>query len=587
MRLPTTLPQLAGRGLLAFRLAWGAVLMLALVVPLAGALHFSDVEDRLHYNPFREFGLRGQVTGSLLGQPFGVEAKRTGIVRGATLLAIDGTPVPPGSSRREIASRLAAAGPQVRLVTRTPEGEVRRHLLTRDKQAWARHYEGSGISREQRRLLFMAIGLLTAAIAIFAAVLLTLRRPRDPVVALFSFGLLCQAASAHVAVVTWFALGAGAIGAILFWTGIGALTLGMLVFPQGRFEPRWSRWLPIPVLLWTLVHFADYGPRELSTMLKNVVSAALFLLCLATVLIRFRRLPPGMERQQVRWALHGFALAATSSFAYLMVTAAFARSTDELALIWASLAGVLLQMLVTLFIAGGLLVSLLRYRLYDAEAAISRSAGYALLTLTLGAVFAASAKLLETFFESTFGRDAGMLPGALGAGLAVALITPLHRRIQDWAERRFQKALLHLRRDLPACVDDLRETASLGQLLDEVLARVEAGARAVRSAVTIDGRLAAVRGIEGKDLDAGLFPVSVPLRVGHAGSEVGALLVGPRPDGTRLGADEREVLEEIADPIARAIRVVMARQEREAATKKALAAIQRRLTRIEKGSRDG
>ena len=90
----------------------------------------------------------------------------------------------------------------------------------------------------------------------------------------------------------------------------------------------------------------------------------------------------------------------------------------------------------------GLIVSLLRYRLYDAEAAISRSAGYALLTLLLGLTFAVSAKSLEYLVETYLGQEAGGLPGAVAAGLAVLLVTPLNDRVQDWAERRFQKDLL-------------------------------------------------------------------------------------------------------------------------------------------------
>jgi hypothetical protein len=99
--------------------------------------------------------------------------------------------------------------------------------------------------------------------------------------------------------------------------------------------------------------------------------------------------------------------------------------------------------------------------------------------------------------------------------------------------------------------------------------------------------VAAARGIEPADVEPAEFPVIVKLRVGHSEAEIGTLLVGPRPDGSGLGKDEREALHDIADPVARAIRIVMAREERENATKKALAAIQRRLTRMEKGDRNG
>ena len=48
-----------------------------------------------------------------------------------------------------------------------------------------------------------------------------------------------------------------------------------------------------------------------------------------------------------------------------------------------------------------------------------------------------------------------------------------------------------------------------------------------------------------------------------ADEPVGALLVGPRPDGTRPNRDEREALLGVAPAIARAIATARARVERE------------------------
>ena len=48
--------------------------------------------------------------------------------------------------------------------------------------------------------------------------------------------------------------------------------------------------------------------------------------------------------------------------------------------------------LAVLFLQLGLLIALLRYRLYDAEIVISRSANFALITLGVAAVFAGTAR---------------------------------------------------------------------------------------------------------------------------------------------------------------------------------------------------
>ena len=92
------------------------------------------------------------------------------------------------------------------------------------------------------------------------------------------------------------------------------------------------------------------------------------------------------------------------------------------------------------------------------------------------------------------------------------------------------------------------------------------------AAIEIDGRIAAQAGSEA------LLPLRVPLRIGHRGEEVGALLLGTRPDGSLPGKDEQEALSEVADPIARAIHIVRMREQRERAP-------EARLTRLERKAR--
>lgn len=306
----------------------------------------------------------------------------------------------------------------------------------------------------------------------------------------------------------------------------------------------------------------------------NLAGGVLALLAVALLAARYRRLPPSIERQQIRWATFGFVVGAALMAISAIAEQAMAGAEDPAT--YASLRLVLAVVLpaAPLAFAAGLLVSLLRFRLYDADLVISRSAAVAALTLTLAAVYAAASQLIEALFQSSFGREGGLWPGAVGAAVAVLLVAPLNSRIQAWAERRFQKGVLELRRDLPECVGDLRETASLDELLREILARTRAGARSVAAAIEIDGRIAARDGGEAP------LPLRVPLRTGHRGEEVGGLLLGTRPDGTLPGKDEREALEEVADPIARAIDIVRTREEQKSALEARLAKLERTVRRL-------
>jgi hypothetical protein len=246
----------------------------------------------------------------------------------------------------------------------------------------------------------------------------------------------------------------------------------------------------------------------------------------------------------------------------------------------------------------GLLVSILRYRLYDADAVIGRSAAYAVLTLGFVALFAASEKLIELLGQEYLGQNIGGLAGGVAAALAAVAIAPMHDRTRRWAERRFQKGLYRLRNGLPALVGDLRETAGLEQIAGATLDSLVEGVRARHAALIVGGQLVDAREISAKEIDAWLrswaepgrdgidcdeadavFPVRAPLEAeGHG--RVGWLLLGPRPDGSLFRKSECDAIEEIAEPVARAIQVALRRQEREAQYERRFAALERQIAKL-------
>jgi hypothetical protein len=556
------LPQLRGRALAAFRLVWLALAALAIVATLVGAWQSDAYYERLS-KPFIDLGLRTGA-GVTLGVPLGSAARTSGIARGSVVLAIDGKPLPADAGVREMRERLRAVpGPTVSLRTRAPDGTLREHLLTRSPAHITEAYVGTGMTHAQRRAFEVLLGLAAALVMFSAASLLFARRAADPVAALLSLSFLCLCIGSGPAL-DFFSAGHESSEVSLVFRAVGfcAFFLAVSVFPHGRLEPRWSAWLLIPIGLWGVADLMwALGWRTYPGLL-DITGTALFIASFAAMAARYRALPQGVERQQIRWVFLGFAAGLVMALVVLGITMTLPSIEVDRwrILLWLGMMSAWNGGLCA--VALGLLVSLLRYRLYDADAVISRSATYAALTLILAGTFAASAQAVEWIMQKNFGGDAGALPGAIAAGLAVMLFTPMHRRVQDWAERRFQKGLLHLRRDLPDHVRELRETASMAELLDDVLARIESGVHASSLAVVVDGAVVAARGTDPGALDPDAFPLSVPVRLGQ-GEPIGTLLVGPRPDGRPVGKDEREALEEIADPIARAIRIVRLRERRE------------------------
>ena len=100
-----------------------------------------------------------------------------------------------------------------------------------------------------------------------------------------------------------------------------------------------------------------------------------------------------------------------------------------------------------------------------------------------------------------YGDTSSEGPIIFAAALATVLVNPIQERVQRWSEQRFQKNLFLLREDLPEVVRDMRETASLGEMLDEILARADRGVRAVRSAMIVNGCVLRARGLSIEEVE--------------------------------------------------------------------------------------
>ncbi len=594
--LPERLPHLEGRRGTIVRVLY-LVVALATLVVISGSFWFNARDYFGNMPAAAAYGFRTvtEPEGPVIAGVSSSEGIASGLRRGDRFLAIDGEPLAADANEFTIGDRLASdSDGRVTLAMRSGDGRTSTHVLNRRPVTSATREPVTGMPL----WLFIAIGFTGTQLPLLAwsaaSILLAIRRPRDPEAMLLAFAalLVCVPPAGF-----WLSalLGIGQpVRELIGNLGACMLLAAITGFPDGRFPNLAARITALLIVLLACALLLDAAGIRLPLGMGFL---ACNLAILVSVRLRFRGGGAQIERQQMKWAVFGF-VAALALLLPLQVATQAGLLGDEGLMPF--LADYVVINLGLLLIPAGLLVSLLRYRLYDAEAAISRSAGYAILTLLVGATFAASAEALEYFFENSLGQQGSALPGAIAAALAVVLITPLNQRIQNWAERRFQKGLLHLRRDLPECVGDMRETSGREPLLAEALERMSSAVRASHSAVLLGGEAVAVReiakeaaeawagqagldaAIETLDCDRSdaLFPMRIPLRIRHGAREpIGWVLLGPRPDGSFYGKDEREALAEVADPLARALQVVMLREEREAVQERRLKAIEEKLAR--------
>ncbi|HET7817086.1 MAG TPA: hypothetical protein VFK58_05860 [Sphingomicrobium sp.] len=430
--------------------------------------------------------------------------------------------------------------------------------------------------------LILALRLAKSAVVVSVALILFCRRQRDPVAAILALALLCWTVTSS------FDFTSNAlVPTLLDRLRFLLFALALLLFPDGRWRPRWTRHV---ALLSAAIFGLGVGEAlgVVPTRLFLPLAIPCVLAAIAALVGRFRAASDEVQRQQLKWV----ALGLVSGVGLILAARAGAYAAPAKG--HAAIFEAMFQLGIVL-VALGFLVPLLRYRLYDAEAVISRSAAYAVLTAALVATFAGSEALIEAFGQQYLGAGAGQVSSAIAAAVAALLLTPLNDRIGNWAEQRFQRHLVELKEDLPQLLAEVPARWSPSQLGEAVLPRIAEPIHATRSALIAGNRVIAADGISRREARAAascedMFPLRLALRCPFGGVR-GWLLLGPRPDGSGYGKDELEALEVIVPGLRRALlqsmeREVERRRDRSAERKLSdqAAALAARVEALEKGA---
>jgi len=479
---------------------------------------------------------------------------------------------------------------EVPLTVRDPDGRVRDLTVTTGENHIDAGAKALGVSPKLLGFIDL-LHVLAYPFLLWAAWLLHRRNARDVISSMLSLAVLLAISAEQPSSVFLAHIGVPrGVNVALYDLGNVLLLSGILLFPHGS-------------LSWRVVGLIVVLP--ILIFLQGQAYQSLFIcFMILGVLMMLRRLQQtesGEQRQQIRWALLGIsAYAVLRCISILCDYLKWSAGSFGHQLLVEMGAGISFALAV-LFLQLGLLVALLRYRLYDAEVVISRSANFALIALAVASVFGAAADGLKQLVYNYYGNTNSEGPVVIAAALATILVNPIQERIHRWSEKKFQKNLFLLRDDLPESVRDLRETASLGEMLDQILSQIDRGVRAVRSAMIVNGCVMRVRGLTVEDVETWrtsvfaqdyksdiceqtdkLFPIRVPLIPSSDQEEpIGYLLVGPRPDGSVPSRDEQKALAGVSEPIARGIRTVIKREAREREVAELITANAQRIEALE------
>jgi hypothetical protein len=494
----------------------------------------------------------------------------------AKVVAIDGRPVPSDLQVAKLAKHLdKAPGPKVSVTLQKPDG--RTVLLTQSR----REISASPANERDRNIriwtrFFAALFACTALLV--CSLLLALRRPRDPVAMLLAFAFVGVVATIDPPLQFWLWTDRGIVLDVLGAVFLYLLLLALASFPDGVFVPRFLRWLipaGIPLAIFLSVPNIDED-------LQGILAITVLLAVLASQAVRFRREPAGIARQQIKWAGFGFASGFLLVLGAVVLAAALGDDPSNFTPLM-SLAVLVLFSSGMAAIALGLLVALTRFRLWEADTVITRSAAYAVVTLVVGVVWAASADLVKLIIEQVLGRESQAGATTVGAVIAAGIFSPTQSLVLGWTRRRFGGPLDQIR-DSAKRLKSWGLTESPEEVATRALAIIDQAVHPAASAIVLDTamshELIAAREVSSAD-DPRLVE---KLTLADEESSVGTLLIGRRSDGNRYNRQELEAIREIIPSLAEALRVARGRFSRESAMQQRLEEMAARLAQLEGGA---
>ncbi len=248
----------------------------------------------------------------------------------------------------------------------------------------------------------------------------------------------------------------------LYVLSTGVYVLVFTLFPDGRFVPRWIRWLlPCWVVAALLSMYLNYN---------LIWHAELVLLVIAQV-YRHRTTTSPLQRQQGKWLLYGacvgvIIIVGLTVLPFLFPSLGQAGSFYQLISLPAYL---VISFTLPLCIG----IAILRYRLYDIDIIIHRTLVYSTLTVVLAVIYEVSVFTLQSLTSGLAFIRGNQLAIVASTFLIGGLFKPLHDRTRAMIDRRFYRRKYDAARTVAAFSATIRDEVDLNQLGAKLMAVVQ------------------------------------------------------------------------------------------------------------------
>ncbi len=408
-----------------------------------------------------------------------------------------------------------------------------------------------GLSPEFFAAYGIALEVIFASVFVAVAALIFWRKSSDPLALFVSLALLLFGTATQP-----FALEALTAAhpvwhlpvAVLHFLGSAFFSLFLYLFPNGRFVPRWTRWVALVWIAWLLPRywFPDWPPSGSDTWLAwanlivwlGALGGAVY-----SQAYRYRHVSNTVQRQQTKWVVFGIATGLALFVIVNIVVSATVPVPTSAGELTTLMAGAALMYGALLLIPLSIGIAILRYHLFDIDILINRTLVYGALTVSVVGIYVLIVSYLSVLFR-TAGGQSHLAISVLATGLVALLFQPLHYRLQRGINR-----LMYGERDDPYVV-----LSRLGQRLEATLAP-EAVLPTIVETVKESLKLP-YAAISLKLADADTFavvtsagppvaePLTLPLVYQH--ETVGQLLLAPRAPGETFSPADRRLLDDLA-----------------------------------------
>jgi len=338
--------------------------------------------------------------------------------------------------------------------------------------------ERLGLSLDSFAGYSVAMDVLFAAVCTVVALLIFLRRSDDRMGLLVSLALLTFGTATFVFTMEALAVRHPAWAmptSFLHFLGAASFGLFLYLFPDGRFVPRWTRWVVLVWIAWQLPRyfFPDWylspGPYTWHALTNTVVWLGALCTAIFSQGFRYRSTASPAQRQQIKWVVFGISLALAVFLGISLLLGTFAPEPTSPGTLLAYLIGnTFIGYLAILLIPISIGLAVLRYHLFDIDVIINRTLVYVTLTVILAALYEGTIVVLQNLFRVLTGQESQI--AAVASTLVIAaMFEPLRRRIQGLVDRSFYRRKYDAEQTLAAFSAKLKNETDLEALNNELV----------------------------------------------------------------------------------------------------------------------